>query len=169
MKLWVSEWFLETNSFSSHLLLLPQATDILPFLLLHIHLSPTPRLPCPIQVFFSWGEVLWVLSLGPCTFQGKYSTELHSQSSFSGGWGGEGFSMYFYLFIYLFIFIWGGGETGFLCRPGWPRTQKSACSASQVLGLKACATSFLFVCFFFFAFETRSHYVAQCAFGHTSQ
>ena len=27
-----------------------------------------------------------------------------------------------------------------LCRPGWPRIQKSACSASRVLGLKACAT-----------------------------
>ena len=26
-------------------------------------------------------------------------------------------------------------------RPGWPRTHRSACSASQVLGLKACATT----------------------------
>nr|AAR87810.1 unknown [Mus musculus] len=28
-----------------------------------------------------------------------------------------------------------------LCRPGWPRTQKSPASASQVLELKACATT----------------------------
>jgi hypothetical protein len=28
-----------------------------------------------------------------------------------------------------------------LCRPGWPRTQNPPASASQVLGLKACATT----------------------------
>jgi vacuolar-type H+-ATPase subunit I/STV1 len=56
-----------------------------------------------------------------------------------------GFSV-IYLFIYLFIY--GFSRQGFsvqpwlswnsLCRPDWPRTQKSA---SQVLGLKVCATT----------------------------
>jgi hypothetical protein len=54
-----------------------------------------------------------------------------------------------FFFISLFIFVFSRqGSLFFLCVAlavlelcSWPRTQKSTASASQVLGLKACATT----------------------------
>ena len=60
-----------------------------------------------------------------------------------------------FLFLFLFLFLFSFFETGFLCsfgacprtsscRPSWPRTQSDPPgSPSQVLGLKACATTTL--------------------------
>ena len=41
-----------------------------------------------------------------------------------------------YVCMYLFSFF----ETGFLCRPGWPRTQKSACLCLWSAGITATTT-----------------------------
>jgi hypothetical protein len=64
-----------------------------------------------------------------------------------------------YLFIYLFIYFWFF-ETGFLCSPGCPgahfvdqaglKLKNLPASASQVLGLMACATTARPIFFFFF-------------------
>jgi hypothetical protein len=60
---------------------------------------------------------------------------------------------WFFPFFFSFFFFFGGGgvETGFLCSPGCPGThsvdqaglelRNPPASASQVLGLKACATT----------------------------
>ena len=57
----------------------------------------------------------------------------------------------FVFFFFFWFLVFGLFETGFLClalafrnslcRPGWPRAQKSPASAFQVLELKACATT----------------------------
>jgi hypothetical protein len=65
------------------------------------------------------------------------------------------------LFVFVFVFFSKQGFSVYpwlswnsLCRPHWPRTQKSTSSASQVLGLKACAiTAWLFFVFVFVFFK----------------
>jgi hypothetical protein len=69
----------------------------------------------------------------------------------------------FFLRIFFFfkdrVSLYSPGCPGtHFCRPGWPRTQKSACLCLRVLGLKACTIPTQFLWIFFSPFQRQVSY-----------